>query len=831
MPSFYLVDYVATTTEHSHITDLEVIMVDGEARLFASTRYDGDLTSWTLTQAGLSLADTCEFRGGFQAGGTTSIMTVEVNGRTSVLTGGGSGYGALQVHGISDEGLFTTRSTQADFTSPLTGIIHGETITLGNGTQAVYGGLAGGDGIGRLVFTGTRNAQSAAITADSDAVFAASVSAMAAVEIADAQYLLCASGTENGVTVWDVADNGALTSAHSLGVDDGLWVSAPTAMEVVTIGAQAYVILAAAGSSSLSVMEINAAGELQVVDHVIDSQHSRFASVSALAVVEHHGAIYVIAGGADDGISLFLLQADGTLLARGHLADTTQMGLENVSAITAVSVGDGIDIFVASSQVVGITQLHFATGVMGQTWQAPASGGTVSGTQGMDVLTGAGGNDRLAGGQGADILTDGAGADRLTGGQGADTFIFAYDDQTDVITDFEVGVDQIDLSAWPGLRSTAQLTFTSRSDGISISYGEDTLIVKSADGQPIDPAQFGPADLIGESRIPENIVPGFAGPAQDVPVLPERPEYIPHVYTPPPVDPNPEPVVLPPPPDQTDTNSPNPDITLTGNTTRGSSAAETLVATSARPIVYGMGGADKVYGTGAANTLYGGGGSDTIYGRSGDDRIMGDAGADRLFGNADDDTLRGAAGDDLLKGGRGADDLSGGRGADKVKGGSGNDTVNGNKGNDKVMGGRGNDTLIGDNGHDKIWGGSGNDSLSGGAKNDALYGGSGADRLWGGGGADLLNGNKGNDMMTGGAGADTFVFTDGRDTITDFSWRSDTLHLDDQSWRGNLSAQEVVDRYAVVDRGNIVFDFGGNDQLTLTGVTNLNALVDVISIV
>lgn len=35
--------------------------------------------------------------------------------------------------------------------APLAGLTHGQTITLGNGNQAVYGGLAGADGLGRLM--------------------------------------------------------------------------------------------------------------------------------------------------------------------------------------------------------------------------------------------------------------------------------------------------------------------------------------------------------------------------------------------------------------------------------------------------------------------------------------------------------------------------------------------------------------------------------------------------------------------------------------------------------------------------------------------------------
>ncbi|MFT4742057.1 MAG: serralysin [Yoonia sp.] len=430
-----------------------------------------------------------------------------------------------------------------------------------------------------------------------------------------------------------MSNTGNVVAADTIGTDDGLWASAITGIEIATIGTQTYVIVAAAGSSSLSVMTLDGAGQMAVTDHVIDTLHSRFASVSAITVVEHHGDIYVIAGGADDGLSLFMLRADGTLLARGHIADTTQMGLENVSAITAVSVGNGIDIFAASSAVAGITQLHFDTGPAGLTLNAGPLDPVLSGAAGMDIINGGTGADRLSGGRGDDIISDGAGVDRMTGGAGADTFIIAYDTDTDMITDFVQGVDQIDLSAWPGLRSTAQLTFTPRADGIRISYGDDVLIVISADGQPIDPANFGATAWIGDARIAQNITPGFAGPAGEVPDLPERAEYIPYVYTPAAVDPN------------ADTG----EVFIPADTTMtGSSAADTMNATSQLTTLYGMGGADRMTGTGADNNLYGGSGADTIYGRGGDDDIWGNEGADRLIGNGGNDTMTGGRGSDTF---------------------------------------------------------------------------------------------------------------------------------------------------------------------------------------
>lgn len=77
----------------------------------------------------------------------------------------------------------------------------------------------------------------------------------------------------------------------------------------------------------------------------------------------------------------------------------------------------------------------------------------ISGGIGNDSITGGGGADALTGGDGADTLIGGAGADTLTGGAAADIFDFNAAAETgvsattrDVITDFQQGLDRIDLS-------------------------------------------------------------------------------------------------------------------------------------------------------------------------------------------------------------------------------------------------------------------------------------------------------------------------------------------------------------------------------------------------
>jgi Ca2+-binding RTX toxin-like protein len=79
---------------------------------------------------------------------------------------------------------------------------------------------------------------------------------------------------------------------------------------------------------------------------------------------------------------------------------------------------------------------------------------TVAGGNDHDRLYGEAGNDNMAGGKGNDVLWSGLGRDTLSGGDGTDDFVFltaeeaGIDTTRDVITDFLVGTDDIDLSAF-----------------------------------------------------------------------------------------------------------------------------------------------------------------------------------------------------------------------------------------------------------------------------------------------------------------------------------------------------------------------------------------------
>ena len=70
----------------------------------------------------------------------------------------------------------------------------------------------------------------------------------------------------------------------------------------------------------------------------------------------------------------------------------------------------------------------------------------LNGGRGRDALDGGSGDDALNGGGGRDVLNGGEGNDILTGGAGNDVFVFADGGGDDVVTDFRVGSDALQIS-------------------------------------------------------------------------------------------------------------------------------------------------------------------------------------------------------------------------------------------------------------------------------------------------------------------------------------------------------------------------------------------------
>ena len=150
-------------------------------------------------------------------------------------------------------------------------------------------------------------------------------------------------------------------------------------------------------------------------------------------------------------------------LGRGAVVTLTANSSNIVDAITA-GIGSATTTHIEDA-VGGIGDDTLVGSLDDNALTGAGGNDSLSGDAGNDLLSGGLGADTLTGGDGSDVLTGGAGADLLTGGAGGDTFVFTQRDSLrtgfDVITDFQSGVDHIDLSAIDAdLATTGNQAFT-----------------------------------------------------------------------------------------------------------------------------------------------------------------------------------------------------------------------------------------------------------------------------------------------------------------------------------------------------------------------------------
>ena len=280
----------------------------------------------------------------------------------------------------------------------------------------------------------------------------------------------------------------------------------------------------------------------------------------------------------------------------------------------------------------------------------------ITGNEGTNALNGGGGNDRLISYGGDDTLNGDAGNDVLEGGLGADVFAFDAGAGTDLITDFEVGVDKIDVSSlgiayadmaivnsgtraivvWDdpggvGTRGVAVINDVSASelllDSFITAFGANQpAILGTAGNDVINGSQIGDElqgldgnDLLNGGLGDDTMLGGagndgyFVDQAGDL-VTELAGEGQDRVYA-------------------------SVDYTLTDH-------VEDLSATGSDSIALtGNGGGNWLTGNQAGNALFGAGGNDRLNGQAGSDTLSGGTGNDLLEGGADADVFKFNAGD------------------------------------------------------------------------------------------------------------------------------------------------------------------------------------------
>ena len=375
-----------------------------------------------------------------------------------------------------------TLSNQSKFTSLAAPVTEMEKVQVA-GHEFVATDTRDSSGLQIYEWTAADRLELRGSMGDHDKAALGNVTDMARVQVGPDEFLLVGSSADEAVSTVRIGTDGTAEVRDTLCDKDGLWVAGLSDVASVTAHGESFAVVAGTLSSSLTLIRVNSLGRMFVEDHVTDTLDTRFARAGAVASFEVEDRGFVVAGGADDGLSLLEIMPDRSFLSHGVLENEAGGALEDIAALATLRIGGEVQVIAAGQP--GLTLATMDTGQIGGTMTGGNGGEKITGGGQDDLIWGMGGNDTLSGGAGDDVLSGGAGRDVLSGGAGADVFIFDADRNQDTVTDFELGVDRLDLSRWGRLYDAGSLNISERGTGADIYFRDFSLRLIAHDQQTI----------------------------------------------------------------------------------------------------------------------------------------------------------------------------------------------------------------------------------------------------------------------------------------------------------------------------------------------------------
>lgn len=473
----------------AHIADgLALVQAGGYVRVILGNRDDSRLLPLTLAQGVAPAAAASDDP--VIGEGAAGLMAVQENAGDDRVFVYSAPTGLLRhatVNATAFPGLTNGTSADGGYVYDLRDML----VIERGATDLAALVLRNQDGVGLYTLSERGSLTSLGQLEDGPKSYLRDVSDLAAVTVDGRSYLLAASASEHGISLFEIAESGTASLVDAYGAADGLPIAGPSDLLALRLDGVQFVVVAATLSSSLSVLRVNDMGVMFATDHVVDTRTTRFADVVAVDGFGHNGRAFVVAAGSDKGLTIQELLPDGRLSLILTEALETGAGIANVTGIKAGVWNDRATILLTHGRGDRLYQFEIDLAGLGDLIRA--SGGQAMGTARDDRILGSAAAETLAGGAGEDYLHDGAGVDRLTGGAGADVFVFARDGQSDRIEDFQDGQDRIDLSDWGRIYTSSVVQMSQTAGGVTISYGSESLTVL---GAGLTPAMLTDADFL-----------------------------------------------------------------------------------------------------------------------------------------------------------------------------------------------------------------------------------------------------------------------------------------------------------------------------------------------
>ena len=471
------------------------LTINGRTFLYVTSLFDDGVSVFEVNAAG-TLSNVENVNDADNANlllnGATDIATVLIDGQPFMFATGFDDEGISGFAALANGGLVSPAATVARPLGPANHNNSGSVFFQLAGARDVVSAAVGGNTYLFVAGADDDGVEVLSVANDGTLVHAHSVNDaegvnrqlngvenLATATVGGTTYLFAAGQLDDGISVFSVAANGVLTHVDSVddSEDPALRLDIVEELTTAVVGAKTFLFAASVGDDGISVFEVAANGILTHVFNIVDNPTLALDNVFGLEAFNIAGTTYVVASGeGEDGISVFAVAADGTLLHQTTIFDDLFVGLNIafdfstavVNGNTFLFVPDAVEDSVSAFRVdtTGLTisgtagndTINALNSAPGQLLPSEL-GDTISGLGGTDNIDGLGGGDTIIGGAQADILNGGAGDDifRIAGVEGlGDTFIGGTETDRILVTGagnvtlagFNAGVSSIE--AWQG---------------------------------------------------------------------------------------------------------------------------------------------------------------------------------------------------------------------------------------------------------------------------------------------------------------------------------------------------------------------------------------------
>ena len=179
-------------------------------------------------------------------------------------------------------------------------------------------------------------------------------------QIGSSTYLFVAGDTDDGVSVFKVANDGKLTNVSNVSNNNNYKLNGASSVSTAQIGGNTYLFVSGYVDAGVSVFRVASNGVLSNVANIDDSENSNYYldGAESVSTAQIGGNTYLFVSSArENGVSIFRVTSNGNLVNLVNVADSDNINynLNRAESLSTAQIGNATYLFVAGERDDGVS--------------------------------------------------------------------------------------------------------------------------------------------------------------------------------------------------------------------------------------------------------------------------------------------------------------------------------------------------------------------------------------------------------------------------------------------------------------------------------------------